>query len=723
MKILGHGFCKISAAICLTSFMYLSFVIIAGSTTAASEGTSPWFRTNETSVRLISAATTIGNSKKINLGLQFKLKEGWKVYWRSPGDAGLPPSLDWRRSKNLAKTDFYWPLPARFSVSGIQTLGYKKEVVFPITATVKDKNQKLELQADLNYLTCNEICIPYKTKLILEIPAGIASKNLSENYRLINQYTAKIPGNGKDQNLTIKGATIKGSLVETEKNVRKGFIIIKAKSDIPFTDPDIFLEGPELTFFGMPKVTLNNDKSAVTFLVPVTEEENARINASEIRLTLKDGGRSIERRLQVKLQRSSRLIKTNILSLHLIFGFALLGGLILNLMPCVLPVISLKVLSILSHGGANRRIVRTSFIASALGIIFSFMIIGIGLISLKMAGTTVGWGIQFQHHWFIVGLSVIVSLFAYNLWGIFEINPPSWLNNYAGLFGNNMTTQSNFSKNFIIGAFATILATPCSAPFLGTAIGFALAGDFFDILTVFFALGLGMATPYLIISAFPGFAGKLPQPGIWMITLKRILGIALAITAFWLLSILAIQVSTAASLFIGILIILMGLILVAKSRLRGHYHRLTSAGIIIAILGVFWIPYNIDPSAIQNQKDPHWQPFQPETIPELVVQGKTIFVDITAEWCITCKVNKATVLRNQKIKNLLASNEVIAMQGDWTKPDEKILSYLKSFNRYGIPFNAIYGPRMVSGEILPELLTTGVVLRSFKKATNRKLNN
>ena len=160
MKSLGYCFFKNLAVICLTSFMHLSFLVLTSSATLASEGASPWFRTNETSVRLISAVTTIGNDNKINLGLHFKLKEGWKVYWRSPGDAGFPPSLDWQRSKNLVRTDFRWPLPTRFSVSGIQTLGYKKEVIFPIIATVKNINQKLELRADLSYLTCNEICIP-----------------------------------------------------------------------------------------------------------------------------------------------------------------------------------------------------------------------------------------------------------------------------------------------------------------------------------------------------------------------------------------------------------------------------------------------------------------------------------------------------------------------------------------------------------------------------------
>ncbi len=534
---------------------------------------------------------------------------------------------------------------------------------------------------------------------------------------------AKIPGDGKAHKLKISSVVTTGAFIEVEKNIRKGFITIKAKSGLPFKDPDIFIEGPELTFFGAPKLTLNKDKSTATFIVPVTEEENAKIIASSIRLTLKDNERSAERSLQVISSEASPPIKNQQFSFPLIFGFALLGGLILNLMPCVLPVISLKILSLVSHSHSSGGTVRLSFIASALGIIFSFLLIGGGLICLKFAGSTVGWGIQFQYPWFIVGLSIIVTFFAYNLWGLFELRLPTRLTDFANNSGSHNKNQLSFGNNFITGAFATLLATPCSAPFLGTAVGFALAGSIIDIFVIFLALGIGMALPYLIIATFPSFVDKLPKPGIWMVTIKRILGIALAATTIWLLSILAIQVGTIVALIISALLILVGLSLIIRNRQKEDNRLPTTIIIIASILGAFWVPYNISPSQtqIKDQKQTYWQDFNPEAIPNLVKKGKTIFIDITAEWCITCQVNKAIVLKSQKFKDLIASNKIIAMQGDWTKPDEKILSYLRKFNRFGIPFNAVYGPGSKSGDVLPELLTTNTVLHSLKKASKGKL--
>ena len=696
----------------------------SGAAESAGKNSSPWIKTDQTSVRLISANSSIGNSQNIQLGLQFKIRNGWKIYWRSPGDAGYPPSINWKKSENLKKTDFSWPLPNRFTVSGIQTIGYKKEVVFPINAKVRDVTQGLKLRGALSYLVCDEICIPYKTNLALNIPPGATAEFLSENHHLINQYVGKVPGTGKAHNISIESVETTKHFTEVEKNIRKGFILIKVISGIPFTKPDVFIEGPDLIFYGTPKVRLNNKRSIATIKVPVTEEEDAKIVMAKLRLTIKDGERSAEQTLTVTPGISLPTLSINQgLSLPLIIAFALLGGFILNLMPCVLPVMSLKILSVMSQGGANNKSVRTSFIASSLGIIFSFLVIGIGLISLKLAGSTVGWGIQFQHPWFIVSLTIIVTLFAYNLWGMFEFSLPSWINDRASSSTGKTEYRQSFSSNFATGAFATILATPCSAPFLGTAVSFALAGDSSDILAVFSALGVGMALPFLTIAIFPSIASQMPKPGLWMVSVKKVLGAALAATAVWLLSVLALQLSKTAALVVAFLMVLIGLTLIARNRSPENKKRLASICIITIILGAFWTPYKFTPSLIEinNSKQPYWQAFTPGIIPELIAQGKTIFVDITAEWCITCQINKATVLRSGQIQSLLKSGEVIAMQGDWTRPDAKITAYLESFNRFGIPFNAIYGPGAPQGLALPELLTKNIVLGGLKAASNGSL--
>jgi suppressor for copper-sensitivity B len=694
----------------------------------AGQDATDWIKTEQTALRLIFAKSNIDGTKDVQLGLHFKMKKGWKIYWRSPGDAGFPPKLNWQKSENLEKTQFGWPLPKRFQVLGLQTLGYKDEVVFPITATVKDPNQKLKLRADLSYLVCDDVCIPYQTKLSLDLPSnasGVASTDSrSSNYHLISQYMSKIPGDGKAHNLSIESVETTGALTEVEKDVRQGFIRITAKSGIPFTKPDVFIEGPELTFFGKPQTTVSPDGLTATLKVPVTEEEKAKIVSASLVLTLKDGERSAERTLTVTPGVSApTLAKTLPFSLASILAFALLGGLILNLMPCVLPVISLKILGVVSHVGADNKTVRKSFIASSLGIIFSFLVIGGGLLGLKLAGAAVGWGIQFQHPWFIVGLSIIVTLFAYNLWGLFELRLPSWISDRAGASTGTATDHHSFGGNFATGAFATVLATPCSAPFLGTAVGFALAGGTFDILAVFAALGIGMALPFLSIAAFPNLASRMPKPGNWMITLKKVLGSALAVTAIWLLSVLAFQLSTNAALVVGALMIAMGVILFARKRLPESRQKAASAIIVVIILGAFWTPYSYTPLAapLETSKQAYWQSFEPEKIPVLVAAGKTVFVDVTAEWCITCLLNKAAVLNRGQVHKLLSGDTVIAMQADWTRPNPKIAAYLKSFGRFGIPFNVIYGPGAPNGETLPELLTPGFVLAGFGKASNGSL--
>jgi suppressor for copper-sensitivity B len=705
--------------------LMIGAMLAAAPEVAETPGTaaSPWIKTEQTQVRLVSAVDATGSGENIRLGLQFKLKKGWKIYWRKPGDAGFPPNLNWKGSENLAGTEFGWPAPTRFEVLGFQTMGYKKEVVFPITARVQEPGDPLKLRAVLNYLTCDDICIPYTASLALDI--GDGDGNASPHFQLIDKYANLVPGNGAKHGLRIETIEMAGPARAVEEDIRKGFVRVVATSQVPFKKPDIFIEGPELAFFSAPDVTLSDGGKKATLRIPVTLEEDTEILKTNIRLTLTDGNRSAEATLGVTEGAASGPPsgRTLPLSLPLILALAVVGGLILNLMPCVLPVISLKILSFAAHGGAKKSVIRKSFMASSLGILFSFMVIAGGLAGLKAAGSAVGWGIQFQHPWFIVGLTVIVSLFAYNLWGLFELRLPSFVGDLAG-GGGKPADQHSFAGNFGTGAFATVLATPCSAPFLGTAVGFALAGRTIDIFLIFLALGLGMALPFLLIAAAPGLAAMMPKPGNWMNRMKQVLGGLLALTALWLLSVLAVQIGLTAAVIVGALMVAIGFLLVGQHRSQAFWRRAASAGLVVVILGAFAAPYQYAPvvgfeTAAKSKS--HWQAFDPEAIPRLVAEGKTVFVDVTAEWCITCQVNKAAVLNRGEVFQLLSGGQVIAMQGDWTRPDPKITTYLKSFGRFGIPFNAIYGPGKVDGLTLPELLTSGLVMDGLAKASANAL--
>ena len=398
-----------------------------------------------------------------------------------------------------------------------------------------------------------------------------------------------------------------------------------------------------------------------------------------------------------------------------ILAIALLGGLVLNGMPCVLPVLSLKLLSVASHAGAERRRVRLGLLMTALGVLASFALIAAALIVLKASGAAIGWGIQFQWPWFIAAMAAVTTLFAASLWGWLPILLPRFAYEAAA----DIRVKTPYADAFLTGAFATLLATPCSAPFVGTAVGFALAQGPVEIAIVFAALGIGMAMPYLAVAAFPRLVRLLPRPGRWMNALRIVLGLALAATAAWLLSVLAAlsgeRVALAAAAALTLVLVLLAL---KRGRVvpAGAGRLTNAAAALLVTAAVLWPAFaGVEaPTAIVTAG--RWQAFNPGEIRRLVGEGKTVFVDVTAAWCLTCKVNEAAVLEREPVAGRLFGPGVVAMRGDWTRPDPALTRYLESFGRYGIPFNAVYGPGRPDGELLPELLTAGTVERALDQA-------
>ena len=678
-----------------------------------------WVTTDFSQVRLIAASNTVGTGDHVKLGLHFKLKKDWKIYWRSPGDAGFPPQLDWAGSKNLKQADFKWPTPVRFSILGFETLGYKDEVVFPITANLSDAAKPLRLNAKLDYLACKDICIPFGANLALNLDGG--SGDPSNFTHLINRYEVTVPGNGSAHGLSFDGLEATGS-------GKKWSLRLAATAAVPFSKPDVYVEGPEELRFAPPKVRFSNDGRQALFEVPVqgVEELKDGLVGSKLVLTLADGNRSAEQALTVAAAGTLAAVTgasagsapaETAVSLWLILGLAVIGGLILNLMPCVLPVLSIKLLGAIKHGGGEPRIVRLSFLASAAGIVFAFLVLAGALIGLKAGGAAVGWGIQFQHPWFLVAMTVIVTLFACNLWGFFEVRLPGWVSD----MGEHTSHVHGLGGHFLTGAFATLLATPCSAPFLGTAVGFALSRGAGEIVAVFLALGVGLALPYLLVAAAPRLATMLPKPGAWMVVLRRILGFALAATALWLLTVIASQSGDLAAAVVGLMMAATAAGLYLGHRQPGRFGRTGWAAMAVFAVIAFLTPtllYDDSPKAAATAKvDSLWTPFDEQAIGGLVAKGRTVFVDVTADWCLTCQVNKALVLSKGEIFEELSGNTVIPMQADWTKPSDAISRYLASFGRYGIPFNAAYGPGAPRGIPLPELLSAKEVKAALRKAS------
>ena len=660
--------------------------------------------------RLVSAVAATGELDEIRLGLQFRLNPGWKTYWRSPGDAGLPAKIDWAGSENLAAATVLWPMPERHTLLGIETLGYENEVLLPILVRPKTPGQPVRLRAAVDYLVCEKICVPAHAELKLDLPAGAATPSTFVD--LVDRWRAKVPGDPAAAGLTVERVALVGSGEQSR-------LAVLVASREPLAAPDLIVEGPAGYRFGRPKAERGADGSAL-LLVPVATEGAlpAALVGTDVTLTVIDGARAAEVKHRIAAGGAGDVARlTDGASLGWMLLVALAGGLILNLMPCVLPVLSLKLMAVVAHGGGGRREVRLGFLSSAAGILASFLVLALGAIGLRLAGLSVGWGIQFQQPVFVAGMAVLLTLFACNLWGWFEISGPRW----AFAAAETGTATHGMTGHFFTGALATLLATPCSAPFLGTALGFALARGPVEISAIFLALGIGLALPYLLVAAVPSLATLLPRSGKWMLHLRVVLGVLLALSALWLVTVLAAQRGATAAIYTAALLVALASILGLRTKLRAPLRAVAPAAVLALAVATAALPsfMSASPAGATRSADlKNWRNFDEAAIHSLVAQGRVVFVDVTADWCITCQANKSFVLNRGQVAERLSAGAVIAMRADWTRPDPAIAQYLSRYGRYGIPFNVVYGPGAPSGIALPELLTSDAVLNALQRASD-----
>ncbi|MCG5241123.1 protein-disulfide reductase DsbD family protein [Azospirillum doebereinerae] len=657
----------------------------------AQEAQTPWTKAGPVEARLVSSVRGTGDLTALPLGLELRLEPGWKTYWRSPGDAGFAPRLDWTGSANLKDAALSYPAPHRFSVLGFETAGYDVEALFPIRATPAEPGKPVDLTLNAELLVCSEICVPQNFKLALALPAGPADPSESANDVARAQALVPRQDNGL---LTVDAVRASGAALEVEATAAEGFV-----------SPDVFVEtDPPLSFSAPKTVFLDNDRRVRMTLQVTDAPQGLDLAGRALTLTLVDGARAVE-------APATAVPGVGAASggLAAMLGVALLGGLILNLMPCVLPVLSLKLLSVVKQGGRAPRAVRAGFLASAAGILTSFLLLASALVAVKAAGGAVGWGIQFQQPLFLVFMVVLVTLFSANLWGLFEVPLPRAL--------ADRLDGDGLAGPFATGAFATLLATPCSAPFLGTAVGFALAKGPLEVFAIFAALGVGLASPYLLVAAWPRVAGWLPRPGRWMATLRVVMGFALALTALWLLSVLTVQIGGAAAVGVGLLMLGLVAALGIGRRLPAAGRRAGPALAGLLAVAAFVLPAAVGPSAAPvTESAARWVPFSEAAIREQVAAGRSVFVDVTADWCITCQANKKLVLNRGAVAARFDDPALIAMRADWTRPDEAIARFLADHGRYGIPFNIVYGPGAPQGIALPELLGEAAVIEALDRA-------
>jgi suppressor for copper-sensitivity B len=403
------------------------------------------------------------------------------------------------------------------------------------------------------------------------------------------------------------------------------------------------------------------------------------------------------------------------LNLIIILLTAFAGGFILNFMPCVLPVLSIKLMSILNNKQYDHQTIKSSFLATSCGIICSFIIIAIITCILMSLGKSVGFGLHFQQPAFIIALIIILIIFTINLLEKIQVSLPASLNDI--IIKYLPKNDKNIISSFFNGMFTTILATPCTAPLVGSAISFALSQGCPEIFLIFTLMGTGLASPYILVSFYPRLIDYLPKPGNWMVKLKKLMAIFLVITILWLLVVISNQLGELAAFLLFLIILLLKFCLTENSGFLSNIKYKIISCLILIILA-FYIPFenakNID--SYENYIDEIWQKFDPNKIDNLVKEGKIIVIDFTADWCISCKINKLTTLNRPDILYYLKHNQVIAMRANLTKDNLQAVDFMKKFNRHGIPFNVIYGPKAPNGIPLSEILTTDLLKNSLKQA-------
>jgi thiol:disulfide interchange protein DsbD len=666
---------------------------------------------------LLADTSAVVAGKPFTVGLLLQMAPGWHTYWKFSGDAGLPTEIKWALPSGWKVSEIQWPIPLKTDDPGdIQTYGYQDEVLLmqEITPPEKIDSSQVQLAADANWLVCEKICIPGSANLKLELPVATAAepKNADVFARYRRLLPTEFPG---------------GKTASTEWSRDANGLRLKLRSAQVASYPAVdFYPLPQgNTVVGHPGAE-SRDGNTVTFRIPVEPPNNnltalpglvvfSKTTNGDDRAAWELG---VPETLAVKTttQQPSRGLLT-----FLLFGF--IGGFILNLMPCVLPVISLKIFGFIQQAGQSRQKILRSGLAFTAGIFAWFIALALILIALKSAGRDVTWGgFQFTNAYFVLGLSVVVLVFALNLFGVFEISLPQSMT--RGLLASS--DRKDNLGSFFQGVFATVLATPCTAPFLGTALGFAFTQSSLVILSIFVAIAAGMSLPYFLLSAQPAWLRFLPQPGSWMVHVKQFMGFLLFATLLFLLYVLGAQRGLDGAIWASCFL----LVIAVACWMKGVFmvptastaKRLTSLVIMLALIilgGIYFIGDKFESSRIdvgQTQQG-DWQSFTPERLQSERNQGRAVFVDFTAAWCLTCKFNEKSVLESPAVREAFQRHGVVKLKADWTNGDPVITKLLQHFGRPGVPLYVLYQGKSEEPFVFPELLTKSLLLDKLETIT------
>lgn len=686
----------------LRNWIAVAGMVALGFGSAQAQAASDSAEAPHVHVRLVVLPQNLSAGEAAQAGLYFKIEPSWHVYWKNAGDAGEPPHLRWTLPDGITAGPLQFPAPKRLPYGPLTDYGYEDEVLFPFDLNVANgvKAGVAVLHARADWLVCQATCIPGKADLELTrtVATGGGSAAFSaSDAALFSHFVSLIPPPPPD--------TVKLAFQSTPTGFRLGVTTGERETSASFFPADQnVIDNP-----APQKLT----PTATGLVLDLKKDANLNTAPAQLNGVIElSGGRNYEiSALPGTVAAGQPLFAASALARAT--GLAFIGGLLLNLMPCVFPVLFIKGLALVRSGNEERHGLRMHGFVYALGILVSFWLLVGVLLGLRAAGSVLGWGFQFQSPVFLSLMAALLFFLGLSLAGQFEIGLS--LTSTGGSFA----AKQGYAGSFFTGVLAVIVATPCTAPFMGAAIGYALAQSAVVTFAVFTALALGLAAPYVALTLQPAWTRVLPKPGVWMEVLKQAVSVPIFGTVIWLAWVLANAYGAAVLAALLVCLLLLAIAGWFLGRWPAKGWATTLAMLIVAgVLAVCAlapgrlvaaVPTSARGSAGLGTVQGTWQPWTAEAVAQAQAQGRPVFVDFTASWCLSCQVNERVALGQPEVQKAFADANVVLLKADWTQHDDAITQTLAGLGRSGVPTYVLYAPGSGQPQILPEVLTASIV--------------
>jgi thiol:disulfide interchange protein len=701
-------------------------------------GQAQWGARHPIQAELVSEYESIRPGEPFTVGLYLEMDDKWHTYYKNPGFSGLSTTIEWSLPEGFEAGPMQWPAPIRFETAGLVSYGYEEQVLHPVLITPPadlQPGERIEFEASARWLACKESCIPGQASLSLELVVLAEEPEKNRQWAPLFEATRQVLPRQSDHWLVGAGRLGDGRVELMLKWDSSGRSPAVLDADPVALDLYFYADEKSQVDPGAAQV-VNRADNSISMDLSRPEDAEGQLGrlqgvlVSNVSLNPDDDVKALRIDVAVTEQAPAGVVASTVeelegsekFTLMTASLFAFLGGLILNLMPCVFPVLSIKILGFVQQAGEDKKKIFSHGLVFSAGVLFCFWLLAGALIILRATGEQLGWGFQLQTPAFIVGLAILLFLFALNLAGVFEVG-----SSLTGV-GGKMMSRGGYSGSFFSGVLATIIATPCTAPFMGSAIGFALVQPWWSSLTIFTFLALGMATPYMLLSSMPGLLRFLPRPGPWMVAFKQLMAFPLFATVIWLAWVFGLQtgIDGVTRLWIGLLIIALGAYVYGRwdTNVRTPTVRLTARGVtLVFLVAGGWLAFSggssasVHAASAQGGKFEYgldWQSYSPGVVAELRQEGNPVFIDFTAAWCLTCQVNKRVAFTSEEVQNRFRELGVSMVRADWTNRNPEITEAMEEFGRSGVPLYVLYGPQAdAEPRILPEVINPGIVLRAL----------